>query len=328
MGHGGPQKERPAPNSRGLTRTVRRGRRATEQSRQGLFDQPPLAGAKANPMGSGININVISDGSFLLDGGPVFGAVPKILWENHSKPDRKNRVRLGLNCLLIRTPTANILVDAGIGNKSPEFTKDIYGHTTSKLVRNLRALGLSPRDINFVVLTHLHFDHCGGATRLDREGNIVPTFPKARYLVQRKAWEEGCSPNERAYPVYAHGPAELDVIKQRGQLDLLDGDVELAPGVRAIVTNGHADGHQLITVNSGSERLVFLADLVPTPHHLPLPYITAFDRYPDQTLSAKREMLARTEKEGWLMVFAHGLVERAGYIERRGKVLALKPVAI
>ncbi len=275
-----------------------------------------------------INVSVISDGSFLLDGGPVFGQVPKVLWENHAKPDRKNRVRLGLNCLLIRTPTANILVDAGIGNKSPEITKDIYGHTTSKLIRNLRAVGVSARDINFVVLTHLHFDHCGGATRLDREGNIVPTFPKAKYLVQKSAWEEACSPNERSLPVYSHGCAELGAIKARGQLELIEGDTEIAPGVKALVTNGHASGHQLVTVNSGSERLIFLADLVPTPHHLPLPYITAFDRHPDQTLAAKKETLARVEKEGWLAVFAHGLVERAGYLERRAGGLTLKPVAI
>lgn len=280
-------------------------------------------------MGSGnISINVVPDGSFLLDGGAVFGPVPKILWESHAKPDRKNRVRLGLNCLLIRTPTVNILVDAGIGNKSPEITKEIYGHTTSKLVRSLRTIGVSTREIDIVVLTHLHFDHCGGATRLDREGNIVPTFPKARYLVQRKAWDEACNPDERALPAYSHGCSELDVIKERGQLDLLDGDVDLAPGVKATVALGHADGHQIVTVNAGSERLVFLADLVPTSHHLPLPYITAYDRYPDQTLQAKKEVLARAEREGWLMIFYHGLVDRAGYIERRGASVSLKAVAV
>ncbi len=275
-----------------------------------------------------ISISVISDGSFLLDGGPVFGSVPKILWENHAKPDRKNRVRLGLNCMLIRTPTANILVDSGIGSKSPEITKDIYGHSTTKLFRNLRSMGISTRDIDFVVLTHLHFDHCGGATRLDREGNIVPSFPKAKYIVQRKAWEEACNPNERALPIYSHGCDELDVIKQRGQLELIDGDMEIVPGVKATVTPGHADGHQVVTVNSGSERLIYMADLVPTPHHLPLAYITAFDRYPDQTLSVKKEVLARAEREGWLMVFAHGLTERAGYLERSKAGLSLKPVAL
>ncbi len=277
---------------------------------------------------SNINISVISDGSFLLDGGPVFGAVPKVLWEGHSKPDRRNRVRLGLNCMLIRAPGANILVDAGIGNKSPEITKDIYGHTTSKLIRNLRNIGLSTRDIDYVILTHLHFDHCGGATRLDREGNIVPTFPKAKYLVQRTAWDEAYSPNERSLPSYSHGCAELRTISDRGQLQLLDGDTEIVPGVKALVTDGHAHGHQVVTVNSGSERLIFLADLVPTPHHLPLPYITAYDRHPEQTLHAKKETLARVEREGWLMVFAHGLTDRAGYLERTRSGLALKPVAL
>lgn len=275
-----------------------------------------------------IDVRVVSDGSFLLDGGPVFGPVPKVLWENHSKPDRRNRVRLGLNCMLIKTPNANILVDAGIGNKSPEITKDIYGHTTSKLMRNLRAAGVSPREIDIVVLTHLHFDHCGGATRLDREGNIVPTFPKARYIVQKSAWEEACNPNERTLPVYSHGCAELSVIKDRGLLDLVEGDTEIAPGVKALVMHGHADGHQVVTVNAGSEKFAFLADLVPTPHHLPLAYITAYDRYPDLTLQSKREFLAKAEKDGWLMVFAHGAVERAGYLERNKAGVSLRAVAI
>ena len=275
-----------------------------------------------------VAVRVVSDGSFLLDGGPVFGPVPKILWERQAKPDRKNRVRLGLNSLLVMTPDANILVDVGIGSKEPEVSREIYGHSSSKLLRNLRNHGVTVRDIDFVVLTHLHFDHSGGATRMDREGNIVPTFPKARYLIQRSSWEEAFSPNERQVPVYGHGADHLQILNDRNLVDLIDGDVEVAPGVKVVKIDGYSDGHSIVMVNTGSERIVYLSDLIPTPNHLPLPYITAFDRYPDQTLQVKKEMLERAEREGWLMVFAHGYHERAGYLLRKRNGVELRPVEI
>lgn len=275
-----------------------------------------------------VAVRVISDGSFLLDGGPVFGPVPKILWERQAKPDRKNRVRLGLNSLLVKTPDANILVDAGIGSKQPEVSREIYGHSSSKLLRNLRVQGVSARDINYVVLTHLAFFHCGGATRLDREGNIIATFPKAKYLVQRAAWDEAFNPNERVVPNLGPGIDHLKHLADRDQIEFLDGDTEIVPGVKALVTDGYSDGHQIITVNTGSERVVYLSNLIPTPNHLPLPYITAFDRYPDQTLARKKEILDRCEKEGWLMIFAHGYRESAGYLQRRKNMVELRPVQV
>lgn len=275
-----------------------------------------------------VAVRIVSDGSFLLDGGPVFGPVPKILWERQAKPDRKNRVRLGLNSLLIKTPEVNILVDAGIGNKEPEISREIYGHSSSKLLRNLRAQGVTARDVDYVILTHLAFFHCGGATRLDREGNIVPTFPRAKYLVQRKAWEEAFNPNERVVPNLGPGVGHLKFLEARGQIEFLDGDAEIVPGVQVKVMDGYSDGHQIVMVNTGSERVVYLSNLIPTPHHLPLPYITAFDRYPDQTLAMKKEMLQKCEDEGWLMIFAHGYHESAGYLERRKSGVSLRPVQV
>ncbi|HIM59271.1 MAG TPA: MBL fold metallo-hydrolase [Dehalococcoidia bacterium] len=273
-----------------------------------------------------VAVRLVSDGTFLLDGGPMFGSVPKILWEQNAKPDRKNRVRLGLNSLLIKTPHANILVDAGIGNKEPEITREIYGHSSSKLLRNLRHNSVSAREIDFVILTHLAFSHSGGATRLDREGTIIPTFPKAKYLVQRAAWDEAFSPNERSVPMYGPGVEHLRVLDENGMIELLDGDTEVVPGVSTIVTDGYSDGHQVVLINTGSERIIYLANLIPTPNHIPLPYITAFDRYPDQSLAMKKELLDRCEKEGWLMVFAHGYHQSAGYLERRHGNIELRPV--
>jgi len=275
-----------------------------------------------------VAVRVISDGSFLLDGGPVFGIVPKTLWERAAKPDRKNRVRLGLNSLLIRTPDTNLLVDCGIGSKDPETSREVYGHSSSKLLRNLRKQGVSARDINLVLLTHLHFDHSGGATRLDREGSLVPTFPRAKYLVQRSSWEEAFNPNERALSSFANGGDHLRTLEERGHLVLLDGDTEIVPGVRTHVTGGPSIGHQVVTVDAGSERFMYLGDLVPTPNHLPLPYITAFDTTPEVTLAKKKEMLDRCEREGRLMVFSHGYGDYAGYLERRRGAAALRPIAV
>jgi glyoxylase-like metal-dependent hydrolase (beta-lactamase superfamily II) len=196
------------------------------------------------------------------------------------------------------------------------------------MLRNLRAQGVTARDIDYVILTHLAFFHCGGATRLDREGRIQPTFPKAKYLVQRKAWEEAFHPNERVIPNLGPGIDHLRVLEEKGMIEFLDGDSEIVPGVQVMVTDGYSDGHQIVLVNTGSERVVYLSNLIPTPNHLPLPYITAFDRYPDQTLIAKKQMLDRCEREGWLMVFAHGYHETAGYLERRRTGIELRPVKV
>ncbi len=230
-------------------------------------------------------------------------------------PDRKNRVRLGLNCMLISTGSQNILIDTGFGAKEPPPIKEHYGLTTSRLLRELKDVGISPKDIHAVILTHLHFDHAGGCTRLDRSGEAVPTFPRATYYVQRTAWEEAISPNERARAGY-HTDDFLP-LREQGQMALLDGDCEVLPGVCVHVTNGHTRGHQIVVVHCGGELVAFLGDLVPTIHHLGLPYITAFDYAPEETLEGKRAVLDRAEREGWMLIFSHSSDERAGYLQRR-----------
>lgn len=274
-----------------------------------------------------IRVRVISDGSYLLDGGSVFGQVPKVVWERDAKADRKNRVRLGLNCLLVEMPDRNILIDTGVGARHPERNKELYGLASSKLLRNLRARGLNVRDIDTVLLTCLHFDHAGGMTRLDRQGNVIPTFPNATVMVQRSAAEAIRRPNERAaISVGYSGRDDLALIEDLGKLQLLDGDTEIAPGIRTVVTDGPADGHQSVLIDTGCERIAYLSDLVPTPTHINLPYITAYDRRPDDTLEQKRSFLDQIEREGWLMVFAHGYQHVAAYLERRRGDLCLRPV--
>jgi len=274
-----------------------------------------------------IQVRVISDGSYLLDGGLVFGQVPKVVWERDAKPDRKNRVRLGLNCLLIQTPERNILIDTGVGARHPERNKELYGLSSSKLLRNLRANGLTVRDIDTVVLTCLHFEHAGGITRLDRQGNVIPTFPNATVMVQRSAFERLKAPNERTIVSTGYTASEdFDLIEGIDKLFLLDGDTEIAPGIRTVVTDGPADGHQSVMIDLGSEKIAYLSDLVPTPSHVNLPYITAYDRRPDATLEQKRRFLDRIEREGWLMVFSHGYSHVAAYLERRKDQITLRPV--
>jgi glyoxylase-like metal-dependent hydrolase (beta-lactamase superfamily II) len=269
---------------------------------------------------------ILSDGVLKLDGGSVFGQVPKVAWENSVTTDRKNRITLGLNCLLLQVCGKNVLVDTGVGTKENDKDKENLGLVPSRLLKGLKALGLTTKDIHAVILTHLHFDHCGGCTRLDRAGSLVPTFPKATYYVQRQCWEDACNPDERCFA--SHRPESFLPIEERGQLELLDGDSEIFPGLNVIVTDGHSKGHQMVMFNHGGERVVFLGDIVPTHHHLNLPVISAFDYSPERTLEQKREVLGDAERQGWLIVFPHGYDTKAGYLERRGDNAYLRPVAL
>lgn len=272
------------------------------------------------------SVTVISDGTFRLDGGLVFGQVPRLRWQELLRPDRQHRVTLGLNCALIRSSRGNILVDTGIGNKGRDSMKEGYAPSPSRLSRSLRERGLSLQDIDFVVLTHLHFDHAGGCTRLDRYARPVPAFPRACYVVRREAWAQAMQPNERARASFS--PEELEPLERAHQLELLDSDAELVPGLFLRGTGGHTPGHQMVLLDQGGERVAFLGDLVPTSHNLPLPWIGAMDTYPEETLEQKRHWLGRAEREGWLVVLPHDPVHPTGYVERRNGRLALRPVRV
>jgi glyoxylase-like metal-dependent hydrolase (beta-lactamase superfamily II) len=272
------------------------------------------------------SVRVLSDGIIKFDGGTMFGQVPKVNWENKMSTDRRNRVTLGLNSLLVQIGDKNVLVDAGAGSKELDNEKETYGLVPSRLMKGLKGLGLSPKDVDSVILTHLHFDHSGGCTRLDRTGSLVPTFPRARYLVQRECWEDACNPNERCRHV--HRNEDFRPIEEQGLLELLDGDTEIYPGLSVKVTHGHAKGHQVVLLNHGGERIAFLGDLVPTPHHLDLASISAFDQFPEETLEMKRDFLSQASKAGWLLVFSHGHNLKAGYLERRNGDTFLRPVEL
>lgn len=258
-----------------------------------------------------------------LDGGAMFGVVPKPLWERRIPADARNRIPLALRCLLVEHPGGLVLIDTGIGNKEDAKFRDIYGvenegtEGRTLLEDALLELGHRPEDVRWVINTHLHFDHAGGDTFRDPAGRVGPTFPKARYVVQRGDLEFARHTNERTAASYLpHNFAGID-------FRLLDGETEILPGIRGLPTPGHVPFHQSILIESGGERACFLADLVPTSAHLPLPWIMGYDVEPLVTLESRRRTYQRAEAEGWLLVFEHDPVVVAGRLGREGKAFGL-----
>ncbi|MAF53801.1 MAG: hypothetical protein CL694_12420 [Chloroflexi bacterium] len=272
------------------------------------------------------SINILQDGTYLLDGGILFGGIPKTEWELQVKPDRRNRVRLSMNTVLITTPETNILVDTGAGSKRSALLKEERGLNGNKLARNLRNYGMTPRDIDVVVLTQLFTGHSGGCTKLDRTGDAVPAFPKAKYLIQQDAWDSAHSPNGR----YLNRFHEDDFLPlaDREMVSFLEGDDEIIPGVTVKTANGPSAGHQVVLIERGSERIAFAGDLIPTPYHLPLACIPAADEFPNETLVQKRELIEMAMEDGWLIIFGHGNQCRSGYVRDRNSRAEFVPVEI
>lgn len=267
----------------------------------------------------GFELHIISDGNIWLDGGAMFGVVPKPLWSRKTVPDDRNRIRLGLNCLLIRTGKVNILVDTGCGFKYSQRERDIYliDHQTD-VQRELNRLGLKPEDIDIVINTHLHFDHCGGNTRLQGE-TAVPSFPAARYLVRRQEYEDAMHTNERTRATYfAHN---WNCLQENGQLELVEGDQAVVPGIELVHTPGHTPGHQSIKLQSGGKTLFYIADLCPTTAHVPLPWIMGYDLFPLTTLETRKKIYRQAVDEEWLVFFEHDPDHPCAYLlEREGRI--------
>ena len=272
------------------------------------------------------SVTVLSDGILKLDAGSMLGPVPKVQWETSISTDRRNRMTLGLNCLLVRIDDKNILIDTGVGPKDMDGRREEYGLVPSRLLKDLRCEGLSAKDIDAVILSRLDFDHCGGCSRLDRSGACVPTFPRATHYIQSECYEEALNPNERCEGMFRH--SDFEPLEERDQLELLDGDTVIMPGLEVKVANGPCRGHQIVLINLGGERIAYLGDLVPTPHHLNLASISAYDRYPQETLEMKKEVLGQAERDGWLLVFGHGNGNKAGYWEQRCGQMTFRPVEL
>ena len=259
-------------------------------------------------------IHPVTDGRFRLDGGAMFGVVPKVMWQNCCPADDMNRVPLSLTCLLIRAHGRNILVDTGLGDKEdPKFQSMFAIDRTPTLRESLRHRGLTPDDIHLVINTHLHFDHAGGNTTR-RGDQLSSTFPKAAYHVQRGEYEDAARANERTKASYRRD--NFTPIAHVNQWEFLSGDTELLPGITTVVTAGHTRFHQSVKIESEGRIAFFLGDLIPTVSHLPLPYIMGYDLYPIQTLETKRWVLDRAFEENWLLIFEHDPLVQAGYVGR------------
>jgi len=278
-----------------------------------------------------LRIHAIDGGLQWLDGGAMFGVVPKVLWERRIPADERNRIPLAVRSLLVETPDELILIETGLGNKSDEKAIEIYGidslpEDTSRAADRVQAgileAGFSLDDITLVINTHLHFDHAGGNTFRDPEGQIRVSFPRARYVVQRGEWEYAHNTNERTRASYIKD--DFDPVHAAGATRFLDGETEVIPGVSVILTPGHTPHHQSVILRSGGETACYLGDLVPTMAHLPLPWIMGYDVEPLVTLESKRRTLARALEEGWLLVSTHDPVTAWGYLQQESGKLVLR----
>ncbi|MBI2956351.1 MAG: MBL fold metallo-hydrolase [Acidobacteria bacterium] len=267
-------------------------------------------------------IFIVSDGRFRLDGGAMFGVVPKPLWERHLAADERNRVTLGLNCLLMHAHGETLLVETGTGEKFDAKRQDIYGIDHSvNLLDSLRSRGVGPEDVDVVINTHLHFDHCGWNTRLGGDGKPVPTFPRARYTVQRGEYEHACTPTERDRASYL--AENFEPLAASRQWRFVEGREEILPGVELVRVPGHTRDMQCVRLTSGGRTAFFFADLVPTTAHLPYAWMMGYDLYPLTTLEQKKRWIPEAVRGEWLCLFPHDPRVPAAYLrERDGKVIA------
>jgi glyoxylase-like metal-dependent hydrolase (beta-lactamase superfamily II) len=268
----------------------------------------------------------LSDGFFGLDGGAMFGVVPKPVWERTNPPDERNRIRLALRPLLIVAGTERVLVDTGIGDKWDSKNTDMYRiEHTDTIESSLARAGFRPVDVTKVVLTHLHFDHAGATTKLNDSGKPVPRFANARYYVQQKEWDLALNPNRRSRAAYL--PENFLPLQEAGHLDLVDGDFPLAPGLELHLTGGHTPGHQVVLLRSGGETAIYWGDLIPTRSHIATPYIMGYDLLPLETMEQKEKLVQEAIAGKWLSFLEHDPEYACGVIEEENGKPFLKPFA-
>lgn len=257
-------------------------------------------------------LTVFSDGLYYLDGGAFFGVIPKTMWEKKVKADDKNRVPTGLNSLLVRGGEKTVLIETGIGNKLSEKMRKIYGQP-AKLLENLSSAGITPEEIDIVINTHLHFDHCGWNTVIQGD-KVVATFPKAKYFVQKGEWQHARSGFERDRISYIS--ENYDPLIETGKMELLTGDRSIIPGISVRVFPGHTAFMQAVIIESGGRKACYISDLIPTSAHIEITWGMSFDLFPVDTIRSRKKYYAESLPEKWLTVFTHDPHSPWAYIER------------
>jgi glyoxylase-like metal-dependent hydrolase (beta-lactamase superfamily II) len=269
-------------------------------------------------------VEIIPDCEFRLDGGAMFGVVPRTLWSRVAPPDDQNRIRMNMNCLFIEAGDERILIDTGIGEKWSEKHRSMYGIERNRsLSDSLQAItGFSAAEITIIINTHLHFDHAGGNSRWDASGKAVPAFPNARYFISRAEYEHAETPSERDRASYF--PDNWQPLKEAGQLELKESEYEVVPGLTMETYAGHNRSMQCAKLQSNGQTLFGFADLVPTRAHVPFAWVMGYDLYPVETVEAKKKLLPQAARENWTCLFYHDPDQALAKVtEENGKFSAL-----
>jgi glyoxylase-like metal-dependent hydrolase (beta-lactamase superfamily II) len=268
-------------------------------------------------------LTILSDGTYELDGGAMFGVVPKVLWEKRIQPDARNMLTVGTNSLLVRDGKRTVLIETGIGPKLSEKRQSFYKNQ-ARLMKSFEEAGVTPDEIDIVINTHLHFDHCGWNTHY-RDGKAVATFPRARYFVQKGELEHAHEQHERDRVSYLTD--NYDPLVESGQMTLLEGDAEIAPGISVRVFPGHTRDMQVVVVRSAGTAVCYASDLIPTTHHLDPTWVMGYDLYPLTCIDNRHKFYAEAIPEKWLVVFTHDHETPWAHVEMgdKGRPVA-KPV--
>jgi glyoxylase-like metal-dependent hydrolase (beta-lactamase superfamily II) len=250
-----------------------------------------------------IRLTIVSGGRLWIDGGNMFGVIPRVLWQRKAPPDDQNRIQLDTNCVVVQTPSSLGLIDTGYGGKvGAKFRQRHALDEGTPLARNLAAAGITPNQIDWVALTHLHFDHAGGAT-IRNDDRVRPMFPRARHFVQRLEWEDATAGLPELAGAYLRD--DFEPLEQAGLLELIDGDTEIVPGIFTELTGGHTRGHQIVRIESAGESAVCLADMCPTSAHLPTFWTMAYDQFPLTVRRKKPLILGDIVERQRLALFSH-----------------------